>query len=678
MRVYRGLRPWMALVLAVSAPAAVGAQQDTTKTDTTVFRIEGIRIQAQRPVTTTGGSSAIEVDIDSLGLPPAPTTEEVLRAIPMVHVRTNSRGQAEISVRGSESRQVAVILDGVPLTLGWDARTDVSVLPAGAVQEINFVRGLSSILHGPNVLGGVVEMNVVGGNDLPREHARSVSATIDDVGGYATAAHATVPFETLFGRGVVRVGAGYRSSPGSPLASGVSEPVPTDDDLRLNTDFDNLDGFLAFRYVADGGAWGGLSVASHRAERGIAAELGADDPRLWRYPHMSRTIMALSGGTGQRSTAFGSGDLEASVGIDAGRTEVRSYTTRAYDEVIGTEDGDDRTVTLRLLGDHTLGRRADLRASFTWADVHHDETVDGVAREYQQRLMSLGAETVLRLVEGNGSLGNLRLSVGGAYDRGSTPETGGFESLGAIDDWGMRVGLSALVAGGSTLVHTGVSRRGRFPALRETYSEALERFVANPDLRSEHLVAFEAGVTTRIGNGDVQVVAFHHQLSDAIRRITLPDSRRMRVNSEELTSTGVELMASQTFGRFAVGGELTLQAVDLTDPSTSTSTRPENLPEQAGSAYVRFPLAWGVSASTEAEFTGAQFCQDLDTGADVELDGGTWLNAALARVWSLGRGGTGRSLETRVSADNLADTALYDQCGLPRPGRLLRLQVRIF
>ena len=35
-------------------------------------------------------------------------------------------------------------------------------------------------------------------------------------------------------------------------------------------------------------------------------------------------------------------------------------------------------------------------------------------------------------------------------------------------------------------------------------------------------------------------------------------------------------------------------------------------------------------------------------------------------------------METRVSVDNLGDTALYDQCGLPRPGRLMRFQIRLF
>lgn len=79
--------------LALTFAGHVAAQQpDTAQADTSVFRLEGIRIQAQRPVTTVGGASAVEVRVDSLGLPPAPTVEEVLRQLPALHTRTNSRG----------------------------------------------------------------------------------------------------------------------------------------------------------------------------------------------------------------------------------------------------------------------------------------------------------------------------------------------------------------------------------------------------------------------------------------------------------------------------------------------------------------------------------------------------------------------------------------------------------
>lgn len=654
-------------------------QRDTTRADTMVFRIGEVRVLARRAVTTVGGASAIEINLDSLALPPAPTMEEVLRDVPTVHVRTNSRGEAEISVRGSESRQVAILVDGVPLTLGWDARTDVSVLPASASTEINVVRGLSSILHGPNVLGGVVEISVGRGTTFPERSSFSLSGGFDAVGGYATAAAGAIPIERESGRWLVRAGGGFRDGPGVPLADGVAEPVRTGDDLRLNTDFRNIDGFFALRHVREGGGWFTLATSAFKAERGIAAELDADAPRFWRYPDISRTIIAASAGTGDRSTPVGRGDLELSVGMDLGHTEILSYTSRAYDDVDGREDGDDRTVTLRLLGDHTLGSRGDLRLALTYADISHDATVDGTPSEYQQRLMSAGAESVWRVLEGGeGPIEALRVSVGGALDRGETPRTGGLPPLGTIDDWGARLGLSALANEGSTLLHAGVSRRGRFPALREMYSESLNRFEPNPDLRPERLTAFEGGVTTRLGDGELQLVGFHHRLDGAIRRITLPDRKRKRVNSDELKSTGVELLFSQSLGPVALGGDLTLQSVELTDPATTTSSQPENLPEKSGSAFLHFPLAGGIAATAEAVYTGAQYCQDPDSGEDVKLEGGSWLNAMLSRVWSVqGSGFLGR-LETRASVDNIADTALYDQCGLPRPGRQLRVEFRLF
>jgi len=668
------------LMWLASAAPLPGQQVDTLRTDTLVVRLEGIRVQGARAVTVTGGASALEVRVDSLVLPPAPTTEELLREISVLHLRTNSRGEAEITVRGSESRQVAVLVDGVPLTLGWDGRTDVSVLPAGAVTDVSVVRGLSSILHGPNVLGGVVEMKTAQGLGFPSRSSLTGSLGLDDRGGYGSSAAGEMPVAGLGGRGTIRFGASFRDSPGIPLPDGVTEPVPVKDNLRLNTDSRTLSGFFALRHVTDGGAWSSLSASSFKAERGIAGELGAASPRLWRYPDVRRTILALSGGTGDRNTPLGVGDLEASVGVDLGRSEIRSYSTRAYDEIIGTEDGRDRSLTLRLLGDHTLRERSELRASFTYSDIFHEAEVDGVPADYQQRLMSLAGETVVRLVESPvGRLESLRLSLGGAWDRGRTPRTGGLESLGTLHDWGARVGLSALLNHGTLALHAGASRRGRFPSLRETYSEALNRFKPNPDLHPEHLLAFEGGVTGRLGNGELQVVGFHHKLSDAIRRITLPDKMRMRVNSEEIRSSGLEILLSQSLGSVSLDADLTLQKVELIDPGTAFSSEPENMPERSGRVRVGFPLFAGLTAAAEAEYTGAQFAQHPDTGEDVEMDGGTWWNGVLSRGWNLpSASGVARRMEASVSVDNLANTALYDQFGLPRGGRIVRIQLRAF
>jgi len=669
-----------AIAGSILALPAAGQAADSTRADS-VYRIPELRIRAARPVTTVGGASAIEVSLDSLRLRPAPSVGDVLREIPTVHVRTNSRGESEISVRGSDSRQVAVLVDGIPLTLGWDARTDVSVLPATAPQRITLIRGLSSILYGPNVLGGIVEMEVAESR-IPRETTSvEVSAGVDQVGGYSTAAALTAPFETDGGRWLLRAGGGYRDSPGDPLARGVEEPVATDDGLRLNTDVSNVDGFFSLRYEDESTAWFSVTGSGFRAERGIAAELGVEDPRLWRYPHIRRTIAVASAGTGQRETPLGEGDLEVSIGLDDGRTEVDSYTSRAYDEIDGFENGDDRTWTVRVLGDHTLGGRADLRTAFTYADILHDEDIDGDLATYEQRLWSLGGETIFRLLEyGSGALSALRLSVGGAIDRATTPQSGGRMPLEGLTDWGARAGLTAVLADGDVLLHAGASRRARFPALRELYSEALDLFEPNPDLEPERLVAFEAGATTRIGDGELQAVGFHHRLSGAIRRVTLDNGRRQRVNADRLVSTGIELLASRSLGPVALEGDLVLQSVELVDPASTESTEPENLPELEWGLEASVPLASDFHASFGARYTGTQFCLDPDTGGDRELDGGAWLNAGLSKSFSFGseRAATFSGVELSAFAENLGDVALYDQCGLPRPGRIVGVQVRVF
>ncbi|HEX2187847.1 MAG TPA: TonB-dependent receptor plug domain-containing protein, partial [Longimicrobiaceae bacterium] len=156
----RAARLVLPLLAACAAPAAAQARADTLPRDTVPVAVEGVVVTAARPAATVGGAGAVVLRVDSLAAPVAPRLAEVLRETPFVRVRQNSRGETELSLRGSESRQVAVLVDGVPLTLGWDDRADLSVVPATGARGITLVRGVPSVLHGPNVLGGVVEVSV--------------------------------------------------------------------------------------------------------------------------------------------------------------------------------------------------------------------------------------------------------------------------------------------------------------------------------------------------------------------------------------------------------------------------------------------------------------------------------------------------------------------------------------
>ena len=680
----------------------MAAQAPDTLRQDTVYEIEPIAVRAVRPSATPGGVSAIEVRLDSVRFRPAPLLEHVLRELPLVQVRTNSRGEAQLALRGAEERQIAILLDGIPLTLGWDHRTDLSVIPLTAARGVQVVRGLSSVLHGPNVLGGVVEIDM-GSVAVDRVEPLRLAAGIDQNGGYSAGVAAGTVVDLDSDRLVVHAGLGRRARDGFTAPDGVDAVYPALEGtgLRVNSDLKHTDGFASIRYGGSDG-WLSLSTTAFRGERGVPPELNEDGPRLWRYPELWRSVTVLTGGL--ENVGNGSGtDLELSVGLDAGSTTIHDYamptdpgdpgtaTDAFFTTLAETEESDDRTVTVRLQGDRQLGAGATVSAAATYADIRHDEviTVDLTGSpqtepgEYRQRLWSVGTELDVPFDMALGPLTGGRVSGGVALDGMDTPLTGDAVAEGpSTTEWGGRVGMSATTTGGGLLLHTALSRKGRFPALREMYSTALGRFEPNPDLRPEILTVFEAGFTSRFGRYDLQMVGFHQRLDNAIVRGAPPagsTARFQRVNRDLIRSTGIEVLAGYSVGRVALETEFTLQDVEVVEPG-SPGVRAEYEPELAGGIGGTVPLLAGIEAGAEVEYWGRQFCSTPEPGQEsyATLAPSTRADVQLARTFRLPQSPASfQRLGLELAVDNLGDSTVYDQCGLPQPGRTLRLQVRL-
>lgn len=687
-----------ALVLSMGVADLAHAQEprdsiqaDSVRADSVArYDLQGITIDVARPSTTAGGSSTVDFDLDSVSLRPAPTLEEALRAMPLMTIRTNSRGEAQPALRGAEDRQVAVIVDGVPLTLGWDARTDLSVIPLTAARRIRLVRGLSTILHGPNVLGGAVEIDIARGSQgYERPEPLTTHLGMDHTGGASVAASGGTLMETDDGAWELRAGFGMQAHDGVPLPGGLGgahlDPglLSADGDVRLNSDVRRLDGFASARYRSEDGPWLSAVGSGFQSERGVPPEAHVDDPRLWRYPHQRRTIVALSGGTGFHDTALGLADLEASVGLDMGRTEIDAFASEAFDQVVDTELGDDRTLTLRLMGDAGVTERTELRAALTFADVDHDEVIgDGPEMGYSQRLWSLGGEVEQRFdgFLGVSGLGTTRMTLGVAVDGSDTPESGDKPALDRLWDWGARLGLASLSEGGNVSYHASVSRRTRFPALRELYSGALGRFEPNPGLRPEVMIAGEAGITVEGRSGSVQLVGFHQRLEDGIVRTsveTSEGSRFQRVNQDVVHSTGLEILANTRFHGAVLSGDLTIQDVTGRDPDGS-AVELEYEPAFTAKLGAQRSVVLDVVASADLSVVGSQLCQNPEIGGLESFDASPRLDLGLRRVFGLpGFGGFGRG-EGSLAVSNVGDAAVFDQCGLPQPGRTLSLRFKIW
>lgn len=661
----------VAVVLLV--PLRGGAQdQRQEQRDSARTRLTTVSVTAGRGTATVGSTAAVVLSIDSLRLTPAAPLDRALREVPFLLARVNSRGETELSVRGSDSRQAAVLFDGLPLSIGWDHRSDASVFPTTGVGRVVVVRGLSSLLQGPNALGGVVDLGLSSsrGEQASRTQV-GVRAGGDQMGTQALQGDVARPFASSRGVLTLRAGAGYRDVPALALSHRVTDRYTRDDDERANSDVNQRDGFLSARFQSHGGAWVGASYSGYSLERGVMPELHIAAPRFWRYPEQTRALALLTMGTGRRATPLGSGDAEFVVGRNSSYTSIESFLNQAYDSISGTETGDERTTTARLTVDHSLGR-GELRSAFTVSTVDYDEGLNGAAPNvYQQRLWSSAVEVEQPLV------GSLRLTGGYALDASTTPKTAGREALGRLSEWGGRLGLSTLAFGDRWRLHGSVNRRARFAALRELYSGALNRFEPNPTLRPERMVGGEVGATLLAERWQLQAVGFRHALDDAIVRTTLPSRRFYRVNRDRIRSTGLELLGGWSHGGVQLSADALVQRVRIDDPAVSgTERKPENQPDLRLGTDVQFPVA-GFVVRANLDHAGRQYCVNPDTQRNLAIARQTWAGGGIERSFAVARGGVFSRLVASLALDNLTDAMVFDQCGLPQAGRTIRFGVAL-
>jgi iron complex outermembrane receptor protein len=273
------------------------------------------------------------------------------------------------------------------------------------------------------------------------------------------------------------------------------------------------------------------------------------------------------------------------------------------------------------------------------------------------------------------------LAGGIVFDKTTTPETGGrTPAQEDLDDIGWRAGVTHQFSGAFRL-HASASQRSRFPALRELYSGALNRFRPNPDLEPETLTGIEAGFTVDRAWGPIpsttlQVTGFSQTLDDAVIRITLRDPTRfMRVNRDRIESKGAEVLAGFVFGperdrAVTLTADALIQKITLFDITAAgePSRHAENNPEKRGALELGVPLPAKLRAFANARYTGTQYCLNADTGNEVELNAKTRADLAVERHFIV----SGRQVRALVSFDNVTDAAIYDQCGLPQPGRTMR------
>ena len=632
-----------AALVALLVPTTLYAQQDPVELDTLV-------VTTSTPVPRAVGELGNHVsvirgaDIRAEGIT---RVDDALRSASGLNiVRVGSYGATtSLFLRGAESDQVQVLIDGVPVNQPGGS-IDLGGLTVENIERIEIARGPSSALTGSDALAGVIQI-------VTREGRGDVTGSVFAKGG-------------TFGR----ADAGVQISGGTDAAS-----------FSLSGTRYRTDGILAFNNEHENLVLGGrVDLRPDEATR-IRVTANLSD-REFNFP-------TDGSGNAVDTNAFTFQDRTA-LALDVRRQMSDEFALRllvtSTDEETGTDDQfddeNDTSAFTSLAAFRRLG--ADLRAEIglgaSTLTVGGEYEAQDV-RDFSEFVSSFGTsvgrsendrDNVAGYAHWSGSVGPVSANVGGRVEDN--------EYFGRFGTWSVG---GALPLSEGLRLRASLGRGIKEPTFGELFSTGFT--VGNPDLDPEESLAWEAGADLAAGAVELRATWFDQSIENLIQFTFAPPSPGDPnfFNIAEAATRGVELEAATRVGPVDLDGAWTWLDTEVVDAGFDSG---EGAVFVEGERLIRRPThtvglgaavrpASGVRLSTRIDRVGERDDRDFSSfpATPVTLDAYTLLDVALA--WTFAAGSS-TPLELTLRGENLLDEDYEGAFGFASPGRALTVGVR--
>ncbi len=622
-------------------------------------------------------SSIYSVNYSSIKRADMAKFSEIHQIIPSARIMTNSRGESLIFLRGVGERSVGVFLDGIPLNIAWDNRIDLSMVPTDVIGGIDVNTNGSSILLGSNVLGGAININTYERANNGYGYDLSLRTSNSDNNSIAiTNTNKNEKFNSI-------ISLSYNSSMGifnpnefkPALVNTAILNQNLDDKYRNNSFNKNLSLYTRGEYEFSDNLTVGLSYLSYNGSKGVAPEyhLDSNSARYWQYPEFARNLIGLNVEFIPEFSFYST--LRLNAWYDKFTQTIDSYTYMDYKTLKDKQNDIDNTLGLRLTYQIDVLKNQFLLFGLNYLSSNHTERyIIGKLFEYEQNNLNAG-------IEFGGSISDFSYKIGGVYDNFISPLTGEFvqnQNL-SQSDWGAFLNLNYQISE-SISIFGNLSRRTRFPTLRESYTGGLNAFIVNPDLKAETGIITDLGIEYKTANLMMKFNAFYTDYRDMIVRVRLTkeqDSlrRRMRINLAEANVIGTTLDMNLRMNKeLSINANLTYMKSEGKENDV-TKDWLDNRPEISGGIGINYMILNGLMITAEGDFISGNFEQDPnDAAKKIELTSNTFYNFRISYN-NLKINGT--MAEVYLRANNILDTYREVQLGLYDPGRTIYLGLKL-
>ncbi len=554
---------------------------------------------------------------------------EVLSYAPGAYATSGGKGESRVKIRGIDPDKSTLLIDGMPVYDPYFNTYDLKTVLTEDIEAVKVVKGASSVLYGPNTLGGIVDVLTL--------KPKTPSLTLRVAGGrdsnYILSGSGAVAWKkTIF------MGAATRDhSDGLRVRTGDS------DVLLQNSDYGKtaLNGKI---YLYPGEKSEILAQANYySSEYGIADATQYYRSRYWRFKDWRRLTLGL-GGT---FPLLAKGTLKIRTYYVKLDNTLNQYKNASMQALSWESIYKNYNVGAFILGSHPLGTRNDLRFSINARLDHVKQQGSATSpwETYEHQTYSAGVEDDFRLSD------KWQVTGGFSVDRLKKQAGGSKTSLNPIA--GLRFAPTPDLS-----FHLSLSRKSRFPSMRSLYSTS----GGNPALRDEIGTTVEAGASW-VGPFEGSFAVFSTEVENLISSVRQPTGFNSYVNIGKASIKGFEVEASKTVGVFDGRISYTFLDTKNKDQDRRLDLVPQSqlsLTAGLGKAdNFRFSF-WGLAASSSTV---------VISGTTVTAAGYVVANASFEKYFG--------AFSVYVKVDNLFDKAYVTEPGYPMVSRRFEAGFRV-
>jgi len=567
---------------------------------------------------------------------------EAIRIMPAVIVTYGQKNEGILNLRGIDARRIVLLLDGIPVYEPYFGTFDLKTLPSSNIASLQVTKGPSSVLYGPNTLGGIVNVITTRPGDAPR-------LNLDASYGLEKTWSVGADGSCRLGRFALSGTAMYQDSNGFSVPDQVqNDAVLKPGGLRTNSDNWRLNlGAKLFYYPTDNSEIL-LDGDLYESAYGMPPALFTQKVRYWRFPQWDRSSLSAGGflGLGERSVLrFRAFTVHYDNALD--QFKDAAMTIRQFRSTY-----DNNSSGLFGLGEFGLNPDLTLKASLSYQrdSARQQDDVNLPWYEFDQSTTSAAAEGLLRF------WGRWTLNAGVSLDtlkKFLGPTTTRLDPL-----LGVRFEPSA-----DSDIHFSFAEKTRFPNMRSLYSPG----TGNPDLLTENGYAWELGGSYS-GTVSLSAAAFAYRFHNMIDSVTLMDGTRRFVNIGRARINGFEVQVQKSFRRLTASLNYT-----YLDHRNITNDRPLDI-------VPRHSLNAGLSLMPverlQVSFFGL-YCSEaswFDSFSNKVLTIQAFFQLDATATYELGR------VEAFLKMANILNAYYYTEPGFPWRGRYLEggLRVKVF